>query len=1345
MKIKRLLIIGIMIVCVLNLQAQTNIFHESFDAEQSKAETDVAWYEYINTIDGDMRAIWPIETYAGDGCMNFYNSDVEAEWWQRAIKFRNLPLQEGKSYRLTYYFKGQDTWSIDGKTQNKSKMSVALMQGGENADIPLLDANGNEFRYEVSDFSPMKYEKYTKMFYFASAQLQKDTYAEKNPDKEPLADTWFATFNIYNPGDYYLDEVDLSESPIAGVYFSSDVIRVDFGYDTNIKDLVNANPLGRVILPADCASVVLNDMAVNVQGVELQSDGYMYIFLDNVMSENQKEDKVEIAFNNPEDEAYQVKYKGTLAPEGAVPSFSGEVGEYLEGLDKIKSWAWTEPELVSTFPADGSFANDESIIEVSFTFDKPVMGHNEKVEPLVAKLNGDENLVLTTLLNGDEGKKTLSFCRRDRKNFPKGAYSVTLEGITSDKFVRTDKTFTLYFETGKLQLAETVYTDLFTHLLQGEANGIPEGWTCMVKGTAGDWTSGEVWKGGSACRNLILTGEDGNPYVSFYLDNSNGYTYLMYGNKEDARLTLPAGDIEFNLMALGHGAPVRTVEYRLEDMDGNVVLSTSGSTSVQAENFTTVEAAGTITAKFNNPKEQNFILKIHEADGAGTGARVLGFKARSFTMTEGESTEAEVVFADATYGGANQVTTADNAAPAIGSGWALYQADGNTNWKKVPGKDYNNSGTRIFKLGIKNLTAGYYTNGNWPLTYAVYGTGESESDNEPVLHLKSGLHQITYYASNWKENSDNAGKDHIVYFELGNKENGSVVYERNDKVVNCDMNNNRNANITAQIIQFTLNIPAEGDYTIKVGGSTEQFIGNFKIEKFDSQAAYNIGLVNAARALAIEELEASADEKYNGTTKTALQAAVDKYADLSNMHTPAEATAAKTELETLTKYMATRREYVTRYDDALVAAAAILEEVGEKEATDDDPGHPATKYAQLEAFTNLETVYNANSAKTAQELEDADLIAATNELENNTTWLKNMKDKCVGLLTKQIIDAAVTLVKLDANASTDEYVIAAGNALTDDQEIAKALQLRVTKAIYDKIANGDNPFVTQGQGLLAEDADSIDLSSFIYNRNLYTTTTDPNSRNLKDIKDLPGWSIDIVSGTPGLEVSWETWNASPYCPVNDQYLICGYNSEWNLYQTVKNLPVGKYTYVSSTQDRGFSDNCDEKKAYMAENQSWHVTGNINGEATEGDIFSYIWWQVGETKDRAGFNIENQGMYYDFSDCVSKQFNIPAAGEEQTGEVTIGSYAKEFQAQASADNFRLYMVGKDDTFDYAKAAKILSGESPTVIDEVSASEGEPASVVFYDLTGKQVSTPSGITIKVETYKNGYIKVSKIMAK
>ena len=44
---------------------------------------------------------------------------------------------------------------------------------------------------------------------------------------------------------------------------------------------------------------------------------------------------------------------------------------------------------------------------------------------------------------------------------------------------------------------------------------------------------------------------------------------------------------------------------------------------------------------------------------------------------------------------------------------------------------------------------------------------------------------------------------------------------------------------------------------------------------------------------------------------------------------------------------------------------------------------------------------------------------------------------------------------------------------------------------------------------------------------------------------------------------------------------------------------------------------------------------------------------------------------------------------------------------------------------------------------AAPAGEPASVKYYTIDGKQTLNPQGITIKVETWANGYVKVSKVI--
>ena len=128
MKFKNLLSLSVMLSCGLVTQAQ-QVFQEPFDAEQTKGASDVAFYEFINQEEGDD---WKISDGGFKGKALSMNNDAgtpnDNATWRRAVKFRNLPLQEGKSYRLTYYLKGN---------ASGAKARVSLMQGVENADIPV--------------------------------------------------------------------------------------------------------------------------------------------------------------------------------------------------------------------------------------------------------------------------------------------------------------------------------------------------------------------------------------------------------------------------------------------------------------------------------------------------------------------------------------------------------------------------------------------------------------------------------------------------------------------------------------------------------------------------------------------------------------------------------------------------------------------------------------------------------------------------------------------------------------------------------------------------------------------------------------------------------------------------------------------------------------------------------------------------------------------------------------------------------------------------------------------------------------------------------------------------------
>lgn len=1300
MKTKKLLNLGMMLACGLSIQAQTPIFHEGFDAEQSKQPTDVAYYEYINTIDGDERNLNTTDAFAGASCLNFFNSEQNGNWWQRAVKFRNLPLQEGKSYRLTFRFKGSNTWmDIENNAETKSKMSVALMQGGEDADIPLLDAKGNEFRYELSLFNPDQYEKYTRMFYFASAQLQKDTYAEKNPDKEPLADKWFATFNVYNPGDYYLDEVDLSESPIAAVNFAYEAIRVDFGYATNIKDLVKQNPLGRVIMPEGCASVKLNGADVPVAAVELQSDGFMYIFLDGVSFENPETDKVEIAFKNPADESYQVKYAGTLAPEGAVPDFTDNTGEYLAEVENAISWAYSEPALVSTLPVDGSFALDETLDEVSFTFDKPVKTTTAYGDPLKVKLNGSEDLVLKTTDESGEGVTTLTFGRQDGKAFTKGNYSITLEGIASTKDIEAYKTFALNFETGTVNLSETIYTLESDQKTQLDAEGgIPTGWTLTVKG--------EVYSG-SGSRGFLYS--NSNVQSAVYMRDWEGKPVVLTSSP----VTIPAGNMELRAFTAGWGA-TGALKMTLKNSNGETVLSEDISVSTSLEKNRQGKFQIDPFRFTSDGGEYTYAIEL--ADGSNE-LLAAGFEVYSYTETEGDKAETEVI-AKGDFASAG-----NDCAPAHGTGWKIYRADGrmrdpgaNCSWG---GDDWTGGGgPRVKTLGNKNLNgAGIYLGGGCYATYGEYLVQtnhdgevltEGATTPEKTLDLKNARYQITYHIIGWKvpTNTYNVTLD---IFKQEDGIAGSPVYTRVDNVSGTVDSGNSSTD-EAKKIQFLWNAPAEGKYILKFTaggeGEGEAVVGNVTVESTASLAIQYAQLMSKALEPAKEELAlANEKDEYKGATREELAQTIQDYTKPA-FHTVAEYDAAFANLEALIKKSQTRRSNIDAYPTSLQALVDGLEAAR------------GTKYENLELFTTVENTYNQYKDADYIAMNDEELGKAVSEMGNSGELLKNMVNTCVPLLTQQVADLAAAIVALDPNMETNEQVIAAGNALSDDQELVSKLKMRYAANLYNIIANGGDPFHTIYDGDLEEVETPIAASFLIQNPKFYTTAQVINGKTAAKVTDFPGWTIEQTKGqiTSVFATTWGEKFATEVKPIEDCAVKTGWGEhEYDVKQVITQLPVFNYSAsIKIGEDGGDPHGC---YAYCGESQLVY----------EGEDGTY-------SRDN-----NKPANLKEFTGVA------PVYEEGATlGSITLGAHMTIYGGFGNVDDATLTITGILEGFDYAAAAQKLE-EEITAVDNVQMPEGEPVSVSYYDLSGKKVSRPNGITIKVDTYKNGFMKVSKVLVK
>ena len=147
-----------------------------------------------------------------------------------------------------------------------------------------------------------------------------------------------------------------------------------------------------------------------------------------------------------------------------------------------------------------------------------------------------------------------------------------------------------------------------------------------------------------------------------------------------------------------------------------------------------------------------------------------------------------------------------------------------------------------------------------------------------------------------------------------------------------------------------------------------------------------------------------------------------------------------------------------------------------------------TKFAGISEVADAEKYYNDNKDVDYVKLDDADLKKAVEALDNKTNLTSNMVKTCLPLVTKQIVDLADAIVKLDDASANDEAVLAAGTATTDDQSLVTKLKYIYAAKLYKKIATG-NPFKKK-DGDTGDEVDiTIPASFLIQNANFYSTGT----------------------------------------------------------------------------------------------------------------------------------------------------------------------------------------------------------------------------------------------------------------
>ena len=314
-----------------------------------------------------------------------------------------------------------------------------------------------------------------------------------------------------NDVDFFFDNIKFEVFKLGTVAeFSNDVVMIDFGFDTNIPELVKNSGKPRIMFPANCADVKVNGESVAVASVEGFADGRFYIFLEEAVNDD---DEVLVSFNNPADLALHLIY--TSGPGGDIKNISDLVASYNSDVEDNEGYPYVfvTPVVIKADPEDGSFNLPNSIKDFKVTFDKPV-----DCEAIEAKLD-KEYLVkrpsqgfadfITFSRTSNDDLKTDQYTLHITKIYPEmrladeiygdTVYTINVGKVVIDpNDVPADLLPDYFAQAGSGTIPEGWFVKFGNEERPSQTSGLGSGSRMMDFGAGGDFTKGLYFREGYA-------------------------------------------------------------------------------------------------------------------------------------------------------------------------------------------------------------------------------------------------------------------------------------------------------------------------------------------------------------------------------------------------------------------------------------------------------------------------------------------------------------------------------------------------------------------------------------------------------------------------------------------------------------------------------------------------------------------------------------------------------------------------------------------------------------------------------------------------------------------------------
>ena len=1096
--------------------------------------------------------------------------------YRRNLFVRGLDIEENTSYRLTFFVKARNNraFEVTDSYNNTPRMSAGVFRGYYQSEKPfsmgvLSDPDHNkfntQFEYTKNDFNG-EWEKVTYMTYYLNDSVANDFVfvdgywwaEEPNPGWKWAADapenpTGDSLYYIVQPDKFfvrigflsdfttfYLDNLSLTKSTIGGAEYYDDKLRIDFGYKTNMADIVAKakakTNIGAAEIKYDDAAQWLKDSLkyedrfevwglkgsewepVYIRSAEYHDDGYMYMFTDyepNPITGDLEPlqfndyDSVLVTFHNPIDlEELTLKYSGTgrdlanafpnaldtnwINNGKIVPDFYNEIATPNPYIFKgVHSLADLPPVLQNAEIPDGSFflPTQESF---SFKFSRPIWCENyqpgqdlSNTDKAVAYVNGvawrveksSENDSVIIVSCPDESWKTMS-----------GDYVINLiqlKGLGTEYGANVELHYNFGAPTRNISIDLPQIDLSFT--MTGAHPSIPRGvytWSANAK-TIGDGSvnnTGNLNKMYTHNEGAIKKGYEVRPHGG----GNGGHVYLgadTLAGDPDYTITLGKGGYTFKFKGTGwswNGGAIQPVTvYVFKNVKDPTSVSSNDKMQIGVYNPSVASDDG-------NLQDINFAIPASAVDEVSY----------SFNIEE----------------------------------------DG----------DY------IIEFNNK---AGAWSQGSFVGDFELY-EGIISSHVAIVTDLNNAVANAKTRRDLAEEDLDNYG--------------GSIYTALNGVIDYYDIDGEFDSKLEKTVAAWEAAIKAVKDATNSMALRMDT-VNTFtkKVDDVMNKLAQSIEFEDLVAYSDLDGLYKDAGE-YPVTTKTG-----------------EELYAFNKQMDDAIKALDDRIALNNAYSAALSAAESLVEAIDAK-----------TQYAQ---YDDLENCYNSYELgfdeieATDAELKDATaaIIAATNAYKRIVQGAKVLptRVKALSALAKSL-DPSKSDTKIAWNGALDERVDAED---FDNDELAEIYKTAIKYAIYDAAAANLNdaaidsiditPFIknyhlyTTATLGATNSNETVDDSKEVNVYSIQTGWGNPPqftdyaiaTRGQEYETTFPGWKFKSYQGQNYIGKEKVDWNSPDHDLVFDAYLASDWSSKVEMSQEITDLPVGQYTLgvaMSHNEDAG---------------------------------------------------------------------------------------------------------------------------------------------------------------------------------